>query len=164
MKMPHLAASLVALLLLGAAIGAGLIYARTLERRYIHALAGELFEQKNQGAAMQAEAFRQADLLPLYGSSELGKYPGPADPIEFFRTYPTGFSVFPVGNAGATSLTVLQALAAVGPELRGKKLVLSVTPGWLVLGDAADPDHYAGNFSRLHAGELVFNSDLGLPF
>ena len=163
MNRPHLTACLVALSLLGAAVVAGLFYARRVEGRYIHALATELFEQKNQGGALQAEAFRQADLLPLYGSSELGKYPSFADPIEFFRTYPTGFSVFPVGNAGATSLSVLQALAAVGPELRGKKLVLSITPGWLVLGDAADPDHYAGNFSRLHAVEMIFNSDLGPP-
>src|SRR5207248_9366309 len=55
-------------------------YARGMARRSIHALASELLEQKNQGRALQAEAFRQPDLLPLYGTSELQAYQGPFHP------------------------------------------------------------------------------------
>src|SRR5205085_782241 len=29
-------------------------------------------------------------------------------------------------------------------------------------GDAASPEYYAGNFSRLHAGQLAFSTDLSL--
>ena len=46
-------------------------YVRSLEDRCIHALAPSQFDLKNQGTELQAAAFRQSDLLVVYGSSEL---------------------------------------------------------------------------------------------
>ena len=43
------------------------------------------------------QAFRQPDLLVMYGSSELAKEM-PNNAVQFFEEYPTGFRVFPVGN------------------------------------------------------------------
>jgi D-alanine transfer protein len=101
-KTLHLTASLIALGTAVVILWAGVITGKFLERRYIHALAPLSFAHKNQGIALQKLAFRQPDLLPIYGSSELIK-PSSKKAAEFFRSYPTGFTVFPVGKGGATS-------------------------------------------------------------
>src|SRR5262249_53191830 len=104
-------------------------------------------------------------LLPIYGSSELvlnATYTRPFHATNLFRNQPTGFTTFPVGDAGTTCLIILQKLAAVGPSLAGRKLAVSVSPAWFFKGLTAWADQYAGNFSALHAGELVFNTGLSL--
>ena len=65
-----LAAALACVLLIGGLTFASW-YVRSLEDRYIHALAPSQFALKNQGTELQAAAFRQSDLLVVYGSSEL---------------------------------------------------------------------------------------------
>src|SRR5262249_33061466 len=134
------------------------ITGRILERRYIHVLAPIIFPQKNQGIALQKLAFKQPDLLPIYGSSELVKS-SPNKAADFFRSYPTGFTVFPVGKAGAASLIVLQKLAGVGSDLRGKKLAISLSPSWFFRQEVPI-FYYNGNFSLLQAGELIYSEQL----
>jgi D-alanine transfer protein len=148
----------MALFLAACAVAGGLVYCRDLEARYIHALAPEFTEEKLQGAALQKEAFRQGDLLVLYGSSELVKEM-PNNAVEFFSDYPTGFRVFPVGKPGTTALAILQKLAAVGAEARDRKLVYSISPGWYFT-EQFDPKYYEGNFSDMQALELVFSREL----
>ena len=126
--LPHLGPALLAVVVVVAAVIGGDLYARRLEARYVHALAPELFQQKMQGSALQAEAFRQPDLLPLYATSELDTFVGPYTASEFFRTYPTGFMVFSVGRQGTLPLIILQDLAAVGSDLRGKKVAICASP------------------------------------
>ena len=157
MKTPHLAASLVALSIAAAISGAGVIAGRFLERRYLPVLAPILFPQKNQGIALQKLAFHHHDLLPIYGSSELVKRSGNRA-ADLFRSYPTGFSVFVVGKAGASSLIILQKLAAVGSDLDGKKLVISLSPSWFF--HDIPVSYYNGNFSLLQAGELIYSGQL----
>lgn len=170
----HLKPAIAALLLLAGGLGGFSVYARRVERRYIHALAPlatpkvkgskmeMLFPQKNQGSALQREAFRQPDLLPMYGSSELAGYPWDASVI--FRTYPTGFTPFPIGWADTTCLTFLQEFAAIGRDIRGKKVVISLSPSWFFSRDMVFPFSYLGNFSALHAGELAWSTDLSFEF
>lgn len=134
-------------------------YARRVEARAVHPLAAQMFPQKTRGTALQLAAFRQSDLLPVYGSSELN-VPNPYHASALFRAYPQGFTVFPVGDAGSTSLIWLQALAAVGTGLHGKKVALCVSPRSF-LTPMADRHAYAGNFSPLHAYETVFSARLG---
>jgi D-alanine transfer protein len=150
--------ALLALAMAGAIVAAGLIYAEQLEGKYIHALASEFSDNKLQGVALQKEAFKQQDLLVLYGSSELVKEM-PNNATEFFVDYPTGFRVFPVGKPGATSLTVLQRIAAVGKGVEGKKLAFSISPGWFFT-EIFDPKYYEGNFSEMQGSEVAFSSDL----
>ncbi|HEY3366690.1 MAG TPA: D-alanyl-lipoteichoic acid biosynthesis protein DltD [Symbiobacteriaceae bacterium] len=159
-KPPHLTSALVAVVLIAGVLAAGMLYARGIEARYIHALAPVQFAQKNQGAAFQAMAFRQPDLLPIYGSSELN-IANPYHGNELFKKYPTGFAIFPVGKAGTTSLMILQDLAAVGGDLRGKKVALSLSAPWF-FHETLAPDNYAGNFSAAHATALAFSTDLSL--
>ena len=91
-------------------------------------------------------AFAQPDLLVIYGSSELAKEM-PNNASQFFADYPTGFRVFPVGKPGTASLDVLQKVAAVGEDIRGRKVAYSISPGWF-FSEAVDPKYYEGNFSR----------------
>jgi len=158
LKTPQLTAALIALGITAVISCAGVLTARFLERRYIHVLAPIPFPHKDEGIALQKLAFNQPDLLPIYGSSELVK-PSSKKPTEFFRGYPTGFGVFPVGRAGATSLVILQKLAAVGSDLHGKKLVILLSPSWFFHPNVPI-SYYNGNFSLLQAGELIYSGQL----
>ncbi len=157
-RYPHLAALGGALAFLMLALAGGTGMARWLEVRALHRVAPQTFELKNRGIVLQREAFRHDDLLPLYGSSELMKRV-PDKAGDFFRHEPTGFEVFPVGKAGATSLVILQKLAAVGPELRGRKVAISLSPSWFAQTDV-EPHHYAGNFSIEQASAVAFSTAL----
>ena len=82
----------------------------------------------------------------------------------FFSTYPTGFMVFNAATKGGSSLTVAQRLAALGPDLRGRRVIFAIGPAIMTMapfGDVAER-HYEGNFSELHALELAFNPHLSL--
>ncbi len=71
MKSTHLTPALITILLIAALLTGSTQYAEWLENRYVHALAPKVFNQKYLGSALQRAAFRQPDLLPMYGSSEL---------------------------------------------------------------------------------------------
>jgi D-alanine transfer protein len=156
----HLTALLIAVGIIGALLTAGTLFARFIERRALHRIAPQTFDLKNHGIALQREAFRHNDLLPLYGSSELMK-PVADKAGDFFRREPTGFEVFPVGKAGTTSIIVLQKLAALGADVRGRKLAISLSPSWFSQR-SVEPDHYAGNFSLEQACALAFSTRLSM--
>jgi D-alanine transfer protein len=165
MKLPHLLPALVAILVVAAALGGGILYAQSVECRYIHALAPQLLHMDGLphlnlvGSALQKEAFRQPDLLPVYGSSEITDGASGYTAPEVFGAYPTGFAPFEVANPGVTSLTAAQNIASIGPDLQGKKVIISFTPT-MFLAQKVGADRYAGLFSRLHANELAFSTQL----
>jgi len=161
--MLHLKVALVSVLLLTALVLGGVSYANWLEHRYVNVLAPLIFNQKNQGAAMQQAAFQQANILPLYGASELivaEPYEYPYRASGLFQTAPTGFRVFPVGWHAAASLNILQKLAAVGPAARGKKVAIIISPPSFFNRAVDSPEAYAGNFSRLQANALAFSTTI----
>lgn len=155
---PHLIAATAALLVLAVALLGGWMWCERLESRFVDALARDLSEAKLQGVALQRAAFAQPDLLVLYGSSELMR-DVPNTAAQFFEEYPTGFRVFPVGKMGTTSLATLQKVAAVGSDLRGRKVAFSISPSYF-FEETIDPTYYSGNFSALQAGHLAFSTDL----
>jgi D-alanine transfer protein len=173
-NLPHLAPALTAVILGIVLLEVFGIYARSLEYRSITALAadeaiitphGLMAPVKNQGTALQQAALDTSCLLPVYGSSELNlleSYNRPFVATNLFRDRPTGFTIFPVGKAGATCLIILQKLAAVGPALQGRKVVVSLSAFWFFERLSTSANEYAGNFSELHAGELAFNTRLSL--
>lgn len=175
-RTPHLAPALTAVILGFVLLSAFGSYARSLEQRSIAAIAaseqvidpfGELYRLKNQGVALQEAALEDAGLLPVYGSSELNvllPYNGPFHPTNLFRDRSDGFAVFPVGKEAATCLIIQQKLAAVSPGLKGRKLVVSLSPFWFFEGATAWAAGYAGNFSPLHAGEVAFDTRLSLSY
>jgi D-alanine transfer protein len=158
MRLRHIAAAAIAIgLLAGALVSFGL-YGHWLENQRIHGIAPKLFDLKNQGTELQAAAFQQSDLLVIYGSSEL-EGPDPYHASTVFQNYPTGFTIFPIGRGETTSLIMLQDLAAIGSDLHGKKVAISVSPPWFFLHDRT-PDFYGSNASPLHLSALIFSTQL----
>ncbi len=153
---PHLLPALAALLILFGLLAGGSLYARSVELSYVNSLAPARLKQTDLGSALQEAAFRQPDLLPVYGSSEMFMEKDENSASQFFQSYPTGFTVFEVAVSGITSLEIAQNLAALGPELKGKKVVISFSPSMF---DTTEVNQavYAGDFSRLHANEMVFS-------
>src|ERR1041384_6639824 len=142
---PHLSSALIACALMAAILCGGRLLAIYLEERTIHLTAPKDFFKKNQGLAFERATARAPDILLLYGSSELID-PIPNRASDFFSSAPTGFQVCPVGKAGTTSLIILQKLAALGSELRGRKVAVSLSASSF-LTPAIRPEYYAGNFS-----------------
>ena len=155
--MPHLFSGLIATGLTAAVLlGVGMVAAH-LEHTTIVSSAPELFPLKKQGLAFQRAAAHAPSVLPLYGSSELVIPPVPERASVFFRTAPTGFQVSPVGAGGASSLSMLQKIGALGSDLRAKKIAISLSPGWFL---RTKWDGYKGNFSLMAASEMTFGSAL----
>lgn len=159
-RMPHLFSGLIASCLVAAFLVAAQLRAVHLEQATIFSTAPELFSLKNQGLAFQRAAAKAADVLPFYGSSELTALRVPERAHIFFRTAPTGFQVSPVGAGGMNSLVILQKIGALGSDLRGKKIVISLSPGWLLTPGSWWSEWYRGNFSLMAAREMTFGTAL----
>lgn len=159
-RAPHLSASIVAFF--GAVLAAVLfvLYAARFEQKYIHGVAQLDFHEVLKGNVLQRLAFKQDDLLVFYGSSEVVLIPSDYQAYKYFKEYPTGFMVFTVANKGTSMLSMAQDLAALGPDMRGEKFVVSFAPATVTMGPggAMNADNYDPNFSELHALELTFSS------
>lgn len=155
---PHLFSGVIALAFAATILFAGRIIAIHLEHKALHTVAPSAFELKNQGLAFQRAAARARDVLPIYGSSEL------VTPVReragvFFCDAPTGFQASPVGKAGTTPLIMLQDLAALGPDLRGKKIAISLSAVWFLVPDTTAYS-YESNFSLFAGSASVFSGAL----
>ena len=161
--MPHAFAGLLALVLAVIILFAAHRVLIHLEHATIVSTAPEIFALKNQGLAFQRAAAHSPDVLPIYGSSELLRPPAPERGNIFFSTAPTGFQLSPVGAGGANMLIWLQKVGALGSTLRGKRLAISLSPGWFCTPKPA-VEGYIGNFSPMAATEMVFGTalDFGL--
>jgi Protein involved in D-alanine esterification of lipoteichoic acid and wall teichoic acid (D-alanine transfer protein) len=153
-RTPHLLSAVIAVAVAVMILFAGRMVAIHLERRAVAWTAPKRFQLKDQGMVFQRMAARARRVLPLYGSSEL-VVAVPDRANKFFQNAPTGFQVSPVGTVGATSLIILQKIAALGSDLRGRKLAISLSPIWFFM-PATKTDWYEGNFSLLAASELTF--------
>ncbi|HSS18377.1 MAG TPA: D-alanyl-lipoteichoic acid biosynthesis protein DltD [Candidatus Dormibacteraeota bacterium] len=157
--MPHLFSGLVASSLATAVLFAGRMVAIHLEHTTLPSTAPELFPLKNQGLAFQRAAVHTPNVLPLYGTSELITPSVPERASLFFRSAPTGFQVSPIGGGGANLLVMLQKVGALGSDLRGKKLVISLSPGWF-LKVKSGRKGYEANFSPMAASKMIFGTGL----
>src|SRR5437773_7166124 len=159
-RTPHLSSALIACALTIAIMCGGRLLAIHLEQKTVHWIAPRDFFIKNQGLAFERAAARTPDIFLLYGSSELID-PIPNRASDFFSSAPTGFQVCPVGKAGTTSLIILQKLGALGSELRGRKVAISLSASSF-LTHAVKPEFYAGNFSLPAANDLLFGDSIDL--
>src|SRR5437016_12937961 len=157
---PHLFSALVACAIVIAILGSGRLLAIYLEGKTVHWIAPRDFFIKNQGLAFERAAARTPDIFLLYGSSELID-PIPNRASDFFSSAPTGFQVCPVGKAGTTSLIILQKLGALGSELRGRKVAISLSASSF-LTPALRPEFFAGNFSLQAASGILFGDGVDL--
>jgi D-alanine transfer protein len=158
-EMLHLFAGLIAFGLAGTIFLAAETAVTHLEHATVLSTAPDLFLLKNQGLAFQRAAARAPNVFPIYGSSELLVPAVPEKGNNFFRAAPTGFQLSPVGGGGANPLIMLQKIGALGSDLRGKKLAISLSPGWF-LTPKPSWKGYTGNFSLMAASEMVFGTAL----
>jgi D-alanine transfer protein len=157
---PHLFSALIACALTIAFLCSSRLLAIYLEGKTVHWIAPRDFFIKNQGLAFERAAARRPDILLLYGSSELID-PIPNRASDFFSSAPTGFQVCPVGKAGTTSLIILQKLGALGSELRGRKVAISLSASSFLTAGVR-PEFYAGNFSLPAANGILFGDAIDL--
>ncbi|KLU64112.1 hypothetical protein DEAC_c39270 [Desulfosporosinus acididurans] len=108
------------------------------------------------GTLLQSMALKDPHVVPMYGSSEFG-HGGPYNPTKLFAGRPTGWTPYLVGHAG--SLDLIQALYAGAQNLKGKKIVLSLSAQWFS-GNGISQNTFAANFSALQAYEMIFNPTL----
>jgi len=155
---PHLSSGMIAIAIVVVILCSGRAAAIHFEQKTIHATAPKDFFIKNQGLAFQRAAAHTPDILLFYGSSELTD-PVPNRAPDFFAFAPTGFEVCLVGKAGATSLIILQKLGALGSDLSGKKVAISISPSFFFRHDL-NTDSYAGNFSVEAATATLFGTSL----
>lgn len=156
-RRPYLFAAVIACSLVAAVLFAARMVAVHCEHATVLSTAPELFPLKNQGLAFQRAAACAPNVLPLYASSELTALKVPERANIFFRTAPTGFQVSPVGAGGMAPLNILQKVGALGSDLRGKRLAISLSPG---LTTNPGCKSYDGNFSLMAASEMVFGTVL----
>ncbi len=163
-RLPHLVAAAAALLVTLMAAVAYSSYAGSVEQKYVHAVAALDHADISGGSALERTALRQDDLLLIYGASELMLLDTKYEATRFFSTYPTGFMVFNAATKGGSALSIVQRLAALGADLRGRRVILAVGPAIMTMapfGDVAER-HYDGNFSELHALELAYSPYLSM--
>ncbi|MDR3543199.1 MAG: D-alanyl-lipoteichoic acid biosynthesis protein DltD, partial [Desulfosporosinus sp.] len=108
------------------------------------------------GTLLQSMALKDPTVVPMYGSSEFG-HGGPYNPTKLFAGKPTGWTPYLVGHAG--SLDLIQALYAGAQNLKGKKIVLSLSGQWFS-SNGITQNTFAANFSALQAYTMLFNSSL----
>jgi D-alanine transfer protein len=164
MRTPHLVAGALAVSLLGMGAVAFNAFAQYFEGKYVHAVAGVDHTELNNGNALERVALSQEDLLPIYGASELVLLETEYQANQFFSTYPTGFMVFNIASKGGSSLTTAQKLAALGDDVRGKKVIISIGPAIMTMAPYGEVNvrHYNGNFSPLNALEMAFSPHLSM--
>ncbi len=155
MKLRHLVAALLAVGLFLLALHA----TRASEDAVMDTLALNWRALEHNTVTFQRAAVARPDLLLVFGSSEIYQdRAGHASTL--FARYPSGFTVFPIALSGTGPLTFVSEVAALGPNLSGKKVVVSVTPDSFM-----EPTMPIGSFRagywppRLY--ELAFHPTIG---
>ena len=108
--------------------------------------------------AIQGLAFAQADLLPVYGSSEL-IIGSSHDADQVFKHFPTGFRPFAVASAAVTPIILTLRLGSLGAALHGKRVVITINPPEFYRPRLEQPS-YNANFSRVQAMALTFSRQI----
>ncbi|HLY38454.1 MAG TPA: D-alanyl-lipoteichoic acid biosynthesis protein DltD [Candidatus Binatia bacterium] len=138
------------------------VWARRVTSRYVEALAVPRLPGKSQGLVMQEGALATGHTLPLYGSSELYCCGRPYRATDLFTGAPTGFDAFAAGRNGTADLFFMQTFAALGHALRGKKILVSISPTWFFQRHGLAADAYDANFSPEIAYAFAFEAPISL--
>jgi len=109
-----------------------------------------------QGRLLQQEAMDIPGVLPIYGSSEMSMI-NDYHPAKVL-TPETGVTPFLIGKGGSQTIIHVLNLASL-QDLKGKKIAIFLTPQWFGPGGIPQST-FEGNFSALHAYEVLFSDDL----
>ena len=154
-----------ALLTATALVAATQVYAGWRLRRYAPRIAALGLPEATRSPTLQRALVLRPHCLPVYGSSEMA-IAQPTRPDRFFHRRANGFDARLVGQAGDRCLPMLQELAALGPEARGRKVAVFLSPVWFLPDPAADSKEHAAHrqfaatFSPLQTGETLRSGEL----
>lgn len=129
---------------------------------FVRALGPQSLPAKAQTLTLQRAALRHADVLPIFGTSELYCCGTPFNAGQMFYNAPTGFAVFNVGYPVTEDLFFAEDFGALGHDLSGKKLVVSDS-AWFTAPSGIDAKSYAHTFSPEIAQVFVFDAPVPLP-
>lgn len=111
-----------------------------------------------QGVTLEKKMLADKKYLPMYGSSELLRL-DQYHPSNYFKVNNDGFTPFLIGRGGTQSLVQFLNLAATAKELDHRKVVFILSPQWFTK-QGLDEKHFAPNFSKLQAYDLIFNREI----
>ncbi|MCJ7841568.1 D-alanyl-lipoteichoic acid biosynthesis protein DltD [Lederbergia sp. NSJ-179] len=117
--------------------------------------ATELNPLMFQGDYMQRKILSDPTYFPIYGSSELSRF-DPFHPSNYFAANQEGFTPFLYGRGGTQSLIQFMNLAAHADQLKGKKMVIILSPQWFHK-EGIGEGHFSSNYSMLQGYGLAFN-------
>lgn len=126
-------------------------------RDYLDEFAPTGDDEAVKGVYLTREALQHDDRLVALGSSEL-TFQDRYHAARLFANKPTGFPVYVVGSGYRQSLHNFPVLSALGEDVRGKRIVLFVSPTWFDkrIGEKA----YRKNHSMLQAYEFADSAPL----
>ena len=153
---------LAALLALAVSVGWALWYqarAAGVAALYVRAVGPLNLPFKAETLLLQRAALRQADVLPIYGTSELYCCAAPFNAGTFFAQAPTGFSVFNVGYPVTQDLIFAETFGALGRSLQGKRVVVSDS-AWFDSPTGISAGSYAPTYSPEIATTFAFAAPL----
>lgn len=134
-----------------------------IHKKYYDKMGDIIDYRKYQGIVMQKEATKRNTTLFIFGSSEVGgtKSKDPFHPSNFFANEKGGFQVELVGRAYCQSLIHTLNIGALGNSLKGKKVVLIVSPQWFDK-KGLSLNHLKVNFSEEQFYAFMFNKSISL--
>lgn len=113
------------------------------------------------GSIFQRKAMETRDVLPIYGSSELGTGHD-FNPTHVFANRPTHFTPFIVGRGSCQTLTHILNIVAHN-SIEDRKIVITFSPDWYEDLHGLPNDRLSMNSSPLKVYDVLFNSDLSRP-
>lgn len=151
----HLAAAALACLLLALLVAATSWNAtRDLQ---LHGAAASLepWRGRIRGLAAHQAALADPTRVPAFGSSELS-HDVRFRPDRLFAGAPTGFAIYPLGEPGVLLMHHVLEAAALGEQLRGRRVLVFVPPNEFALRRQSERQQFfAGNFSRVQAATML---------
>ena len=137
-------------------------YEGLISKKYYDKFGENLTEQKFKSPILQSMGARKGDNLLMFGSSELEqtiRYS--TQPIKFFNGKKDGFQINLIGRAGYKSLVHAADFGALGPELKGQKVVFVLSPQWFIK-QGINENTFEANSSELQVYGFLFNNDISL--
>ncbi|TGE32983.1 D-alanyl-lipoteichoic acid biosynthesis protein DltD [Desulfosporosinus sp. Sb-LF] len=110
------------------------------------------------GSIFQHKAMKTGDVLPMYGSSELGTGYD-FNPTRVFANRPTDFTPFIIGRGSCQTLVHILNIAAQN-DIKEKKIVITFSPDWFGNLQGIPNDKFSDNSSPLKVYDVLFNPDL----
>lgn len=111
-----------------------------------------------QGETMQSRMLSDENMMPIFGSSELGKF-DPFHPYNYKDATNAPYDTYFVGRGGTQSITHFLNIAEQQENLKGKKVIFIISPQWFVK-EGMDEFHFSPNYSMLQAYDLAFNKTM----